>query len=95
MVLLELEPRSVYVMRGPIRWQWQHSMLPTRELRYSITFRTRAGAESAATVPYGHKSASASSYTKFRLALISGSAAPEQHANRVGKTKQQLQLQTA
>jgi alkylated DNA repair dioxygenase AlkB len=42
-VLLELEPRSVYVMRGPIRWQWQHSMLPTRELRYSITFRTRAG----------------------------------------------------
>jgi alkylated DNA repair dioxygenase AlkB len=42
MFLLELEPRSVYVMRGPIRWQWQHSMLPTRELRYSITFRTRA-----------------------------------------------------
>jgi len=42
MVLLELEPRSVYVMRGPIRWQWQHSMLPTQALRYSITFRTRA-----------------------------------------------------
>ena len=42
MVLLELEPRSVYVMQGPIRWQWQHSMLPTRDLRYSITFRTRA-----------------------------------------------------
>ncbi len=41
-VLLELEPRSVYVMQGPIRWQWQHSMLPTKELRYSITFRTRA-----------------------------------------------------
>lgn len=42
MVMLELEPRSIYVMRGPIRWEWQHSMLPTRELRYSITFRTRA-----------------------------------------------------
>jgi alkylated DNA repair dioxygenase AlkB len=42
MVLLELEPRSVYVMQGPIRWQWQHSMLPTKALRYSITFRTRA-----------------------------------------------------
>ncbi len=42
MVLLELEPRSVYVMQGPIRWQWQHSMLPTNVLRYSITFRTRA-----------------------------------------------------
>jgi alkylated DNA repair dioxygenase AlkB len=41
MVLLELEPRSVYVMQGPIRWQWQHSMLPTNALRYSITFRTR------------------------------------------------------
>jgi alkylated DNA repair dioxygenase AlkB len=41
-VLLELEPRSVYVMQGPIRWQWQHSMLPTKALRYSITFRTRA-----------------------------------------------------
>ncbi|TMH09592.1 MAG: hypothetical protein E6H68_18135, partial [Betaproteobacteria bacterium] len=41
-VLLELEPRSIYVMQGPIRWQWQHSMLPTKALRYSITFRTRA-----------------------------------------------------
>jgi alkylated DNA repair dioxygenase AlkB len=41
-VLLELEPRSVYVMQGPIRWQWQHSMLPTKALRYSITFRTGA-----------------------------------------------------
>jgi len=45
MVLLELEPRSVYVMQGPIRWQWQHSMLPTDALRYSITFRTRAERE--------------------------------------------------
>lgn len=42
MVMLELEPRSVYVMRGSIRWEWQHSMLPTKALRYSITFRTRA-----------------------------------------------------
>ena len=40
--LLELEPRSIYVMQGPIRWRWQHSMLPTKALRYSITFRTRA-----------------------------------------------------
>jgi alkylated DNA repair dioxygenase AlkB len=45
MVLLELEPRSLYVMRGEIRWQWQHSMPPTKELRYSITFRTRASVE--------------------------------------------------
>ena len=46
-VQLELEPRSVYVMQGPIRWQWQHSMLPTKALRYSITFRTGADHKSA------------------------------------------------
>jgi alkylated DNA repair dioxygenase AlkB len=38
---LDLEPRSVYVLRDEIRWRWQHSVAPTRELRYSITFRTR------------------------------------------------------
>ena len=39
--VLDLEPRSVYVLRDEIRWRWQHSVAPTRELRYSITFRTR------------------------------------------------------
>jgi len=34
----------MYVMRGAIRWQWQHSMPPMRELRYSITLRTRSEA---------------------------------------------------
>jgi alkylated DNA repair dioxygenase AlkB len=38
---LELEPRSVYLMRGEARWGWQHSIPPTKSLRYSITFRTR------------------------------------------------------
>ena len=38
---IELEPRSIYVMRGAARWQWQHAVSPTNELRYSITFRTR------------------------------------------------------
>lgn len=38
---LELEPRSAYVLRDEARWGWQHSIPPTRELRYSITFRTR------------------------------------------------------
>lgn len=42
---IELAPRSVYVMRGPIRWEWQHSLSPTRMLRYSITFRTSAGSD--------------------------------------------------
>jgi alkylated DNA repair dioxygenase AlkB len=46
--VLELEPRSLYVMQGPIRWLWQHSMLPARELRYSITLRTRASDEPTA-----------------------------------------------
>ena len=37
---LLLEPRSIYLLRGPSRWEWQHSVAPLRELRYSITFRT-------------------------------------------------------
>jgi len=37
---LTLAPRSVYLLRGPSRWQWQHSVAPTPALRYSITFRT-------------------------------------------------------
>jgi alkylated DNA repair dioxygenase AlkB len=39
-IVLELEPRSAYVMRDTARWGWQHSVAETRELRYSITFRT-------------------------------------------------------
>ena len=35
-----LEPRSVYLMRGPARDQWQHSIPPAEELRYSVTFRS-------------------------------------------------------
>ena len=38
---LDLQPRSVYVLRDEIRWRWQHSVAATKELRYSITFRTR------------------------------------------------------
>jgi len=37
---LDLAPRSAYVLRDEIRWRWQHSVAPTKELRYSITFRT-------------------------------------------------------
>jgi DNA oxidative demethylase len=35
-----LEPRSGYVLDGEARTSWQHSIPPTKELRYSITFRT-------------------------------------------------------
>lgn len=39
---LDLVARSAYVLRGESRWAWQHSVAPTRELRYSITFRSAA-----------------------------------------------------
>ncbi|MBY4945051.1 alpha-ketoglutarate-dependent dioxygenase AlkB [Cupriavidus respiraculi] len=40
-VALDAQPRSIYRMEGDARWQWQHSVEPTRELRWSITFRER------------------------------------------------------
>jgi alkylated DNA repair dioxygenase AlkB len=36
-----LAPRSIYLLHGPSRWEWQHSVRATASLRYSITFRTR------------------------------------------------------
>ena len=33
-------PRSGYVLSGAARYAWQHSIPPTKALRYSITFRT-------------------------------------------------------
>jgi alkylated DNA repair dioxygenase AlkB len=39
-IKLTVQPRSIYLLRGPSRWAWQHSVSPTRALRYSITFRT-------------------------------------------------------
>jgi alkylated DNA repair dioxygenase AlkB len=39
-LVLELEPRSAYVIGDEARWGWQHSIAPTKELRYSITLRT-------------------------------------------------------
>jgi alkylated DNA repair dioxygenase AlkB len=35
-----LEPRSGYVLSGEARRSWEHSIPPTKERRYSITFRT-------------------------------------------------------
>jgi DNA oxidative demethylase len=37
---LDFPPRSAYVLAGEARAKWQHSLPPTRALRYSITFRT-------------------------------------------------------
>lgn len=35
-----LEPRSAYLLRGPARTEWEHSIPPAERLRYSVTFRT-------------------------------------------------------
>jgi alkylated DNA repair dioxygenase AlkB len=40
-VALRLEPRSAYLLAGPARWTWEHSIPPVEALRYSITFRNR------------------------------------------------------
>lgn len=39
-VSVTLEPRSAYILRGPARWNFQHSIPAVKSLRYSITFRT-------------------------------------------------------
>ncbi len=37
---LTAEPRSAYLLRGPARNEWEHSIPPMDARRYSITFRT-------------------------------------------------------
>jgi alkylated DNA repair dioxygenase AlkB len=37
---ITVPPRSIYLLRGPARWSWQHGVAPTKQLRYSITLRT-------------------------------------------------------
>jgi alkylated DNA repair dioxygenase AlkB len=39
---LETAPRSIYLMDGPARQQWEHSIPPVEAPRMSITFRTMA-----------------------------------------------------
>src|SRR5262249_6801621 len=39
---LAAEPRSAYLLRGPARTEWEHSIPPLASLRYSITFRSMA-----------------------------------------------------
>jgi alkylated DNA repair dioxygenase AlkB len=34
------EPRSIYLLRGPSRTEWEHSIPAVASLRYSITFRS-------------------------------------------------------
>lgn len=37
---LTAEPRSIYILRGPSRTEWQHSIPGVDMLRYSIIFRS-------------------------------------------------------
>jgi DNA oxidative demethylase len=37
---LEVAPRSAYFLSGESRWQWEHSIAPGEQLRFSITFRS-------------------------------------------------------
>ncbi|HYD11701.1 MAG TPA: alpha-ketoglutarate-dependent dioxygenase AlkB [Allosphingosinicella sp.] len=37
---LRAEPRSLYLLRGPSRTAWQHSLAPVETRRYAITFRS-------------------------------------------------------
>lgn len=41
-----LAPRSGYLLRGTVREQWQQSIPPAEQLRYSVTFRTLTAAAS-------------------------------------------------
>ena len=38
-VSVQAEPRSAYLLSGPSRTEWEHSIPAVGELRYSITFR--------------------------------------------------------
>jgi alkylated DNA repair dioxygenase AlkB len=37
-----LEPRSIYILEGEVRTEWEHSVPPVDARRYSLTFRTVA-----------------------------------------------------
>jgi alkylated DNA repair protein (DNA oxidative demethylase) len=39
-VRIPATPRSVYLLSGPVRHDWQHSVPPVNARRYSVTFRT-------------------------------------------------------
>jgi alkylated DNA repair dioxygenase AlkB len=37
---IHIEPRSAYLLHGPVRTSWQHSIAPLDVMRYSVTLRT-------------------------------------------------------
>jgi alkylated DNA repair dioxygenase AlkB len=41
---VRVAPRSIYLLSGEVRREWEHSIAPLTVLRYSITLRSLAGA---------------------------------------------------
>lgn len=39
-ISFKVAPRSLYIIKGPARSDWEHSIAPVKETRYSITLRT-------------------------------------------------------
>jgi alkylated DNA repair dioxygenase AlkB len=48
---LKVEPRSAYLLSGPARAVWEHSIPALDRLRYSITLRTLVAKTSAEAAP--------------------------------------------
>jgi hypothetical protein len=51
-----IDPRSAYLLVGPVRNSWQHSIAPMDVLRYSVTlrsFRPGHGSKDQAAIRYG------------------------------------------
>lgn len=45
-----LPPRSIYHLAGDVRWDWEHSIAPIAEPRWSVTFRSLSARGSAAAL---------------------------------------------
>lgn len=39
-IRIDIAPRSIYCITDPARWKWQHALVASRTLRYSVTLRT-------------------------------------------------------
>src|SRR5262245_18743892 len=50
---LTIEPRSIYLLRGPSRHAWEHSIPAVEALRYSLTFRNVLGPARIQSVAVG------------------------------------------
>jgi len=48
---IDIQPRSIYLLRGAARHDWYHSIPAVNALRYSITFRNFADASSQRDTP--------------------------------------------